>query len=106
MNSKVENLLKLIKENPELEIVPMVSGECGGDDYAYWSASWGEAWLDEYYENDDRIYFKNNDFEDVVDKFYNDGYGTYEGGISEEEAEKLANEVNWVKCIVVYIEPA
>ena len=105
MNSKVENLLKLIKENPHLKIIPMVYYDCVSEDHSYWSASWGEASVDEYYENDGRIYFKNDDFEELVDKFYNDGYGSYEGDISEEEAERLANEVNWAKCIVVYIEP-
>jgi hypothetical protein len=106
MSNEIDNLLKLIKENPDLKIIPMVHYDCVEDGGGYWSARWGEASVDEYYEDDGRIYFKNNDFEDVVNKFYEDGYGTYEDDITEEEAEKLVNEVDWVKCIVVYIEPA
>ena len=36
MNEKFTELLKLIKENPDLPVLPMVDGEiCAGDDYGY-----------------------------------------------------------------------
>lgn len=39
---RVSNLLQLIKENPELKIVPMVDNEvCCGDDFSYWMGRWG-----------------------------------------------------------------
>ena len=35
--TKTEELLKLIKENPDLPVVPMVNDEVVGDDsYRYW----------------------------------------------------------------------
>ena len=38
----IGKLLDLIKQNPELPILPMVDSEIVADDYcAYWAASWG-----------------------------------------------------------------
>lgn len=39
--SKTEELLKLIKENPDLPIVPMVDSEVVQDDFGYWLGAWG-----------------------------------------------------------------
>lgn len=36
-----EELFKLMQENPELPVVPMVDGEIPGDDCGYWLGSWG-----------------------------------------------------------------
>jgi len=104
-------LLQLINENPKLPIVPMVDLEvCCSEDYSYWMGSWGEARIDHYWSDDERIYFKENDFEDLVqqiidnDNNYDDDFEK----LSYEEKEKLANEIveeyDWVKCITVSID--
>ena len=36
----ITSLLELMKENPDLPIVPVVSGEIAGDDCGYWMADW------------------------------------------------------------------
>lgn len=104
--NNVNELLKLIKENPELEIVPMVDSEIGGDDYSYYMAGWGTAEIDEYHCSDERIYFKEQDFEELVDKFIDNNYEEY-NDLTDEELEKLAeekiNNLEWVKAIVVHI---
>lgn len=101
-------LLELIKENPELEIVPMVSSDCGGEDYGYYMAEWGTAQIDEYHCSDERIYLKEQDFEELVDEFIDNNYEEY-NELTDEELEKLAeekiNNLEWVKAIVVYIQP-
>lgn len=102
----VNELLKLIKENPELEIVPMVDSECGGDDYSYYMAEWGNAKIDEYHCSDDRIYFKEYDFEELVEDFIDNNYEKYSNLADielEELAEKEVNGLEWNKAIVVYI---
>lgn len=38
-----DELFRLIKENPDLPVVPMVDGEICGDDSGYWMAGWGES---------------------------------------------------------------
>lgn len=94
----IKQLLQLISENPELEIVPMVETECvGGDDYSCWSAEWGKAEIDEYYNSDERIYFKSTDYEELIDERTDTE--------SEEEAYFIVDNLEWVKAIVVHIEP-
>lgn len=110
INIQQENigeLVRLATENPDLEIVPMVDTECVfSDDFSAWMASWGSAEIDEYYSSNERIYFKSDDYDTLVDKEYDAFYGTE---IDDETAMKLAKEkVNayeWVKAIVVRINP-
>lgn len=105
----IQNLLKLIQENPELPIVAMVAGEIvAGDEYGYWMGSWGSARVDEYLvpkqDRDDGIYFKSDD--DVFD--------VLERYLPEEEWEALPDAESecrpyydalpWVKAIIVKIE--
>lgn len=106
----IQNLLKLIQENPELPIVAMVDGEVvGGDEYGYWVGKFGKARVDEYLmprdgREDDGIYFKSDD----------DVYDVLERYLPEEEWEALPESVDecrprydalpWVKAIIVYIE--
>ena len=104
---RIEGLLKLIQENPELEIVPMVNTECvGGDDYGSWMAEWGSAKLDEYYCSDERVYFRDGDEEDLQQQWIDYNYEDFPNA-SDEELDKMAEEyvknLEWVKCIAVSI---
>ena len=103
----VKILMDLIKENPNLEILPMVCSEVVFDDsYSTWMGAWGTANIDEYHHSDDRIYFKKLDFEELVEKFIDDNYEEYPN-LTDEELEKLAekevNNLEWTKAIVVNI---
>ena len=65
---KVNGLIKLMKENPTLEVIPKVDTDVvGGDDYAYWTGVFGEAEIDETWSDDERIYFKSVDEEDLIE---------------------------------------
>lgn len=103
----INTLLGLIKENPELEIVPMVDSEIGGDDYSYYVAEWGTAEIDEYHCSDERIYFKAQDFEELVEDFIDNNHEKYNHYLTdieiEELAEKEVNNLEWIKAIVVHI---
>ena len=103
----IKNLLKLISENPDLEILPMVDSECvQSDDYSSWMSAWGNARVDYYYCSDERIYFKYHDFEELVEKFIDDNC---EEDFADEEFEKIAESkveaYEWVKAIIVNINP-
>lgn len=106
MNEKITELLRLIEENPDLPILPMVDGEiCAGDDYGYWCGNWGNAKVDEFLiaKHDDCIRFKSDD--DVFD--------VLECCLTDEEFEKLPeteaecrpyfDALPWKKAIIVYI---
>jgi hypothetical protein len=109
-HERIENLLKLIKENPDLKIVPMVDLDvCSSDDYQQWMGRWGEANIDYYWCDDERIYFKENDFEDLVEEIL-DSDNNYDGDFEklsanekEKMAKKLVEEYEWIKCITINI---
>ncbi|MDU2491678.1 MAG: hypothetical protein E7D27_14010 [Clostridium celatum] len=106
----INTLIKLMKENPTLEVVPMVDTEVvASDDYSCWLGKFGRVEIDEIWSDDERIYFKSLDDEDLIDM-------TLEGmecddkfnGLSNEEllkiAEKEVENLAWEKVIVVRID--
>lgn len=64
---RLEELFRLIRENPELPILPMVDSEIVADDVcARWTGSWGSAEIKEYIIGDERVYFKDDDDPETV----------------------------------------
>lgn len=105
--SNVENLIKLIKENPDLEIVPMVDTEVVGDcDHAWWVAKFGKASIKEIWACDqrERVFIREEDEDELVDEEYD---LLYDADISDEEAFELAEKkvaaYDWKKVIAVNI---
>lgn len=60
-NSK---FLKLVSENPELPIIPMVDNELCGDDYGRYMGTFGYAYVGEYALFNERVYDDREDFEE------------------------------------------
>lgn len=102
MNNK-EALFKLISENPNLTIVPMVDSEIVADDgYNRWLGSWGRAYIGEYIVGKESIIFKDdNDIEETVSQMI--GWDAYEA-MSDEEANIAYAELPWIKAIIVNID--
>lgn len=101
-------IIKLIEENPDLPIVPMVNSEVVADDGGYWKGKWGRCEVTEYYNGREYIHFKDDDEEDVLNDLVGCKYGYDPLGrdiydLSDDEWDKLYKSVPWVKCIVVYI---
>ena len=109
MTKETEQLLKLIKENPDLPVIPMVDYEvCADDCCTWWLGRWGRSEVTEYYLGRERIHFKDDDEESVLgDMVGCEYYRTPDGRditeISDEEWDALYKEIPWVKAIVVYI---
>ena len=107
----INDLLKLIKENAGLPILPMVDGDLfTSDDYNYFVGGWGKSRIDYYwYDNDERIYSKENDFEELVediidtDNNYDEEFGKLNDEEKEKTAIKMVEKYNWIKCIFVSI---
>ena len=109
---RVQKLLQLIEENPDLRILPMVNTDIVCDDcYAYWSGNWGEAEIDEVYmpSGKDRIYFRSTDEEELIDEVYDVLETNNEENLSDDElyekAKKKVEGYGWEKVIVVRIDP-
>ena len=104
--TNINQLLKLIMKNPTLEIIPMVDSEISGYDYNYYMGEWGTAEIDEYYCSDGRIYFKKDDFEELIDKWIDDNYEKYPKALDElleERAIVAIDNLEWNKAIIVHI---
>ena len=110
MNDNTKKLLELISENPDLPILPMVSGEvCGGDEYAYWVGSFSEVRIDEYlideWYGDGCVRFKSeNDDATIIEGIAECKYGDCKNEENWRKAEAFFKTL-WKKAIVVYIEP-
>ena len=100
-----EKLLRLIRENPELPIVPMVDSDIVWDDCGYLLGSWGNAIVDEYLisERAERIFFKSDDdVFDVLKRHLSDE--EFEAlPKTEEECRPYYDKLPWIKAIIVYI---
>ena len=111
MMENLKELFRLVKENPDLEVIPMVDSECVADDgYSWWLAGVGTPRVDEYYKTDDRVYLKY-DFEDLVDEFMDNNCDDLPLSISEDadllwdHAKKAVSAYPWIKAILLPITP-
>lgn len=99
-----DELLKLIRENPDLPIVPMVDAEIVGDDYGCYLGAWGPAYVDDYLITlDGRVCFKSDD--DVFDTLEH-CMSEYEFNCLPEDEEVCRpyyDKLPWTKAIVVDI---
>ena len=69
--SKLLKLIELMREYPDLSVIPIVDSEVCGDDFAYYIGSFGEAFVGEYAIYNDKFYDDRDDFKE--DYFgYND----------------------------------
>ena len=110
-NFNSDEFIRLVSDNPELPIMPMVDTDCVQDDgHGWWAAGMGTPEIDEYYVEDERIYLKSYDLEELVEKFIDSNYDEepYKS-MTEEELEIVAEEVvanyEWTKAIMLPIEP-
>ena len=108
MNHNTQELLKLIKENPDLPILPTVNYEVCSGDFNYWMASFSRCHIDEFiiddWYGDGCVRFKSDGDEDIIIE-----------GLAEHKDGDCTNEYNWKKAeeylktlwkkaIIVYIE--
>ena len=102
-------LLELVKENPDLRILPVVECEVVGDDSGLWIGAWDAAEIDEVYvdEGREQFFLKSWGFEDVEENEYGNLTEEEVAGLSDDEidslAEKKAEALPWEKVIVVRI---
>lgn len=105
MNENTMRLLALVKENPELPIVPMVDAKivCG-EDSGMFMGGWGAARVDSYIiDRDSVVHFKSDD----------DAFDTLERCLSEEKFDTLPetesecraayDALPWKEAIVVFV---
>lgn len=98
------SLFELIKQNPDLPIVPMVNYEIIADDCAmYWMGSWGDARIDSYLLRDDRVWYLSDGKEEIFENLFE-----FPVDLPKEQEEKFIEDavssLPWIKAIMVKIE--
>lgn len=102
--SRVSEFLKLVQENPDLPIVPMVDGDICGGDAGRWMAEVGLSALKEYaideWYGDGRVLF-SGDEDELIESI---AEGKYEG--TDEDYKRAEEEAKsmWTKAIIVNID--
>ncbi|MBO0459536.1 hypothetical protein JZO77_22620 [Enterococcus hulanensis] len=102
----VKTLLDLIRDNPDLRVLPMVDEEVvASDEFSSWAASFGNAEIDYTWNDGERIYFKSSDEEQLVEKEIDklSYHGKRWERLVEEEAEMNIKNLAWEKVIAVWI---
>lgn len=100
-----DELFKLMRENPELPVVPMVDSEIVADDgYARWMGAWGSASIGEYFVGEERIYFRDDSDPCEVEGLLYELYSCEEYGAMDDKQEaEVYADVPWIKAIIVDI---
>ena len=70
--TKTEKFIQLVKENPELPIVPMVDSDVVCDDYGYWVGSFGRCSVGEYALFYERYFDDREDFKEFYYDYHDD----------------------------------
>lgn len=101
-----DELFRLMRENPDLPVIPFVDGAIVNDDFGLWIASWDGARIDEYLvpkNPDDCIMFKSDeDIFDVLEKMLSpEEFDSLPN--TEKECMPIYDSLPWIKAIVVYI---
>lgn len=99
-----EEFFKLMQENPDLPVVPMVDSDIVADDCGYWLGAWGHSEIGEYLIGEERVFFREDDDPSELERVLSDkfGYDAIEEW-SDEEWKKAYAELPWIKAIIVYI---
>ena len=101
-------IVKLIEENPDLPILPIVDSEVVADEGGYWLGEWGHCRVTDYYKGRTCIHFGDDDEEDVLNDLAGCKYGYDSQGrdiydLTDEEWDALYDSLPWKRCIAVYI---
>ena len=104
MNKTLNNLIELIKENPDLPVIPMTWGEVCQDCERYWMGSLSSCEIDEYVCYDEIVWFKSQGIEELENIIANEEFGVFNAEEIEKRVTEKINSLEWQKAIVVWIE--
>ena len=97
-----EELFKLMQENPELSVIPIVDSDIINREWLSWYIGRLESpEIDEYLVVDEIIYTKlSDDLWDVLEA----AYGEFKASkMTEEEAAEAYQRLPWIKAIMLYV---
>lgn len=105
--SKIDNnkeFLRLVAENPELPIIPMVNYEVCAGDYGYWYGSFGNSKIEKvvnYQLHSEDLLIEYDEKDRIFDAIQD--YDVNEN-LTDDEIWEMVDNLNWKPAILVYIE--
>lgn len=101
-----EELFRLMQENPDLPVFPIVDGEIAGEICEYWLGTWGVARVDEYIialgnERGEMFIKGNSNVLEVLARYLSDDEFN---ALTVESCRSRYNNLPWKKAIIVYID--
>ena len=108
INTNMSDLAILHIQHPRLKIIPLVDEEIVlHGDFNRWMGSIGKSYIDEYYKDDECIFFKSKDI-DSLEEYYSENIWIDDKDISDEKLEKETEirikDIPWEKAIFVNID--
>lgn len=104
MNKTLNDLIELIKENPDLPVIPMTWGEVCQDCERYWMGSLSGCEIDEYVYYAEAVWFKSQGIEELENIIADEEFGVFNAEEIEKRVAKKINLLKWKRAIVVWIE--
>ena len=106
MNDNIKDLLKLMDENPDLPVIPVVGQDIVADCTGEWVAHFGKAEVKKMCIYGEKVVFREEkNAIKTVEALELEGLT--EGRAREESLEKLngyLDELEWLEVIIVHIE--
>lgn len=108
MDENITELLRLVKENPDLPILPLVDGDIVvGGEYGWWLGAFGRCYIDEYiideWYGDGCVRLKSDGGEDaIIEGMAEIKYDGTEADYDRAEAEL---KTMWQRAIFINIVP-
>jgi hypothetical protein len=92
---EIKRLLELVRENPDLKIVPMVDSEIVADDgHMWWIGGWGEASVEEIWNHDERVYIRSEDEISLIEEICDNSFDEHENEeLSEDELYEKSKKI-------------
>ena len=104
--SPLDHLAELVREHPDLPIVPMVDGEVVAEEGSIrWMGSIGISYIDKVYTGQDRVYFFDDTCGDDIKECLNDSGLFWDTcDLPDNKAKDYYRNLPWKKVIVVNID--
>ena len=109
MNENIKEILKLIDENPDLPVIPMVGQDIVADSFGEWTAEVGEAEIKKICIYEDAVIFYDENTlktAGLLELDY-DTLGIPESMSSGEANRRLKafiDSLDWLEAIIIHIE--
>ncbi len=108
-SKNLQELVRVVRENPDLEVIAKVDTELLDDEFGWMRGCFGPVEIDEYCERNERVHLRSEDEQLVIDHVVDDivmSEGYKEGDVSDEELEaRVKKQIDWKRAIFVIIQP-